>query len=81
MSYMTTQRVVFPLTQVSCRFFTGKTEDGFKFKTPKMRMRRVNPIAPPGLDLKIPENLTPEDFCKSIGGDCDDFAEKFENID
>jgi hypothetical protein len=46
------------------RGFTGKTESGFKFKTPKMRMRVVHPVfPPPGLDLKIPEGLTPEKYC------------------
>ena len=64
------------------RSFTGKTESGFKFKTPKMRMRVVHPVfPPPGLDLRIPEGLTPEKFCKQIGGDCHEYADKFETID
>ena len=42
------------MAAVTCRAFTGKTESGFKWKTPKMRMRKVRPIAPPGLDLQIP---------------------------
>ena len=53
-----------PLIPLQCMGFTGKTESGFKFKTPKMRMRVVRPIAPPGLDLKIPEGMTPELFCQ-----------------
>ena len=64
------------------RSFTGKTESGFKFKTPKMRMLSVKPVyPPPGLNLRIPEGLTPEQFCKQIGGDCAEFADKFESID
>ena len=64
------------------RTFTGKTETGFKFKTPKMRMRVVNPVfPPPGLSLKIPEGLTVEKYCKQIGGDCFEYADKFETID
>ena len=40
------------LAPVSVRSFTGKTESGFKFKTPKMRMRVVQPVfPPPGLNL------------------------------
>lgn len=69
------------LTSMPYRTFTGKTESGFKFKTPKMRMRVVKPIfPPPGLNLQIPENMTPELFCKQIGGDCSEYADKFENI-
>ena len=63
------------------RSFTGKTEDGFKYRTPKLRMRKVKRIAPPGENLKIPDDLDPETFCKQIGGDCDDIADKFETID
>jgi hypothetical protein len=37
------------------RNFTGKTETGFKFTTPKMRMKSVQPIfPPPGDNLQIP---------------------------
>lgn len=62
--------------------FTGKTESGFKFKTPRLRMRNVNPIyPPPGLNLQIPSSLTVEQFCKQIGGDCYDIADKFESMD
>ena len=45
-----------------------------------MRLRRVNVIDPPGLDLKIPEDLDPETFCRQIGGDCDEYHDKFDNI-
>ena len=71
-----------PLFLTAMRSFTGKTESGFKFKTPKMRMHVVRPIfPPPGLNLQIPEGLTPEKFCKQIGGDCAEYADKFETIE
>ena len=64
-SYITSLKSTLPLASFQYRLFTGKTESGFKFKTPKLRMKRVNPIFPaPGLDLKAPENMTPEIFCK-----------------
>jgi hypothetical protein len=35
--------------------FTGKTETGWKFTTPLMKMKSVNPIfPPPGEKLEIP---------------------------
>ena len=74
-------RRAWPLTTLQCMQFTGKTESGFKFKTPKLRMRTVRPVPAPGDDLKIPENLDPETFCKQIGGDCDDYGDKFETMD
>ena len=43
--------------------YIGKTESPFKYKTPKLRMKRVKPISPaPGLSLKLPQDLTPEQF-------------------
>ena len=60
--------------------FTGKTESGFKYKTPQLRMRVVRPITPPGLDLRIPLELTTEKFLMQIGGDCDEISDKFETI-
>lgn len=42
-------------------------------------MKVVRPIPAPGLDLKIPDGLTPEKFCKMIGGDCEEIADKFED--
>jgi hypothetical protein len=37
------------------KHFTGKTETGFKFTTPKMLMKSVKPIfPPPGENLQIP---------------------------
>ena len=40
------------------KFFTGKTETGFKFTTPKLRMKSVSPIfPPPGENLEIPSKI------------------------
>lgn len=61
--------------------FTGKTESGFKFQTPKLRMRVVKPMAAPGLEFKIPEDLEVEGFLRQIGGDCEEYADKFESIE
>ena len=68
-------------TMVPLRNFTGKTEDGYKYRTPKLRLRSVKRIPPPGNDLKIPADLDAETFCRQIGGDCDEISEKFESID
>ena len=80
-SMLVTPATYQPVLAFPCRLFTGKTEDGHKWKTPKLTMRKVNRIEAPGLNLKIPKDLTPEKFCLSIGGDCDDIADKFETID
>ena len=70
------------MSSLQVRCFTGKTEDGHKWRTPKLRMRKVKRISPPpGLNLQIPADLDPETFCRQIGGDCDDIADKFETID
>ena len=61
--------------------FYGKTESGYKYKTPKLKMRCVNPIPPPGLSLRPPSDLTPLLFCRQIGGDCEEYADKFETTD
>ena len=59
----------------------GKTESPHKFKQPTLRMKNVRRIfPPPGLDLRVPEGLEPEAFLKSIGGDCDEYADKFETM-
>jgi hypothetical protein len=43
------------LHKFTIRSFTGKTETGFKFTTPKMRLKTVQPIfPPPGENLQIP---------------------------
>ena len=66
----------------SMRMFTGKTESGFKFKTPKMRMKSITPVfPPPGLSLRPPKDLDPVTFCRQIGGDCEEYADKFETTD
>ena len=52
------------LLPLQSMLFTGKTESGFKFKTPKLRLRVVRPIPPPGVNLQVPADLTPELFCK-----------------
>ena len=62
------------------RTFTGKTESAFKYKTPKMKMKVVRPISAPGLALKVPQDLDPTTYCRQIGGDCEEYADKFENI-
>ena len=61
--------------------FKGKTEDGFKYRTPKMRLRSVKPVAPPGINLAAPEGWTPEKYLKKIGGDCDEHYDKFETME
>eukprot|EP00347_Sterkiella_histriomuscorum_P010457 403376209 len=70
------------LYMTQLRTFTGKTESGHKFKTPKMRMKHLSPVfPPPGLNLRIPTDLTHEAYLRQIGGDCEEYADKFENID
>ena len=63
------------------RTFTGKTEDGQKWRTPKLRLRKVKKVPAPGNNLKIPDDLDHETYCRQIGGDCDDISDKFESID
>ena len=62
------------------RMFTGKTESGHKFKTATLRMKSVKPIPPPGLALRPPQDLDVTLFCKQIGGDVEEYSDKFENI-
>ena len=69
------------LLPMQCMAFTGKTESGHKFTTPKMRLRVVRAGEPPGLDFKIPEGLEVESFLRQIGGDCEEYADKFESIE
>ena len=69
------------LMLVNARMFTGKTESGFKFRTPKMRLKTVKPIfPPPGLSLKPPEDMTPQVFCRQIGGDCEEIYDKLRGL-
>ena len=47
-----------------------------------MRMKVVRPIyPPPGLSLRAPEDLDVNTFCRQIGGDCEEYADKFESMD
>lgn len=40
------------------KHFTGKTETGWKFTTPTMKMKSITPIfPPPGDSLEIPSNI------------------------
>jgi len=71
------------------RFFAGKTELPGKFKTPVMLKRSIKFVffaiftlkvyPPPGKNLQLP-NWTPEFFMKKIGGDCEEFGEKFKSL-
>jgi hypothetical protein len=74
---------------IQVKFFTGKTETGWKYTTPTMRMKSIKPIyPPPGENLVIPSkkfkinflDWSPKIFCERIGGDCHEVADKFENI-
>ena len=86
---MLATRLLRPSMMVTCnhqfvpfqRMFKGKEEDGFKYRTPKMRLRCVQPIPPPGMSLKMAEGWTAEKFCKKIGGDCDEHYDKFEKAE
>lgn len=42
------------LFQLTIKNFTGKTETGWKFTTPIMKMKSCKPIPPPGDNLEIP---------------------------
>lgn len=44
-------------------------------------MRVVRPVEAPGNNLQIPGALTPELFFRQIGGDCEEYADKFETIE
>ena len=60
------------------RAFYGKTESHHKYKTPKLKLRSVKRIHPaPGLNLELPSDWTHEYYLKQIGGDCEEYAEKF----
>ena len=65
---------------MQARMFTGKTEDGHKWRTPKLKLRVVKRIPAPGDNLQIPKGLDHETFLRQIGGDCDDISDKFEDI-
>lgn len=41
--------------KISYKNFTGKTETGWKYTTPIMKMKSIKPIyPPPGYNLKLP---------------------------
>ena len=42
------------LFQLTLKNFTGKTETGWKFTTPIMKMKSCKPVPPPGESLVIP---------------------------
>jgi len=49
----------FSLYKNAIKNFTGKTETGFRFSVPKMRMKKVKPIyPPPGMDLALPSKFS-----------------------
>ena len=46
-----------------------------------MRMKKLDYIyPPPGYNLELPD-WTAEEFLRRIGGDCEEFAEKFESLE
>lgn len=52
-----------------------------KFKEPRIRSFLDPPlIPPPGLQLKANPDWTPQKYLKKIGGDTEEFADKFESV-
>ena len=48
----------FKFNSMQVKFFTGKTETGWKFTTPTMKMKSIKPIfPPPGENLVIPGKI------------------------
>ena len=33
------------------------------------------------MNLQLPKDLDAETFCRQIGGDCDDYSDKFESLE
>lgn len=63
------------LGRISYRFIRDK------FKEPRIRTFLNPPIRPPpGLELKAKEGWTPQQYLKKIGGDTEEFADKFETV-
>ena len=59
-SFIFLTRRIFPSLNFysnAIKSFTGKTETGYKFKTPDLKMRNIKPIPPPGLNLEIPSKF------------------------
>lgn len=52
-----------------------------RFRDPRIRTF-LDPVTtpPPGLALKAPEDWTVEKFFKKIGGDLEEYADKFDNV-
>ena len=52
-----------------------------KFKDPRIRTFRDPPlIPPPGLQLTAEDGWTPQEYLKKIGGDTEEYADKFESV-
>ena len=52
-----------------------------RFKDPRIRTFLNPPITPPpGLELKAKDGWTPAQYLKKIGGDTEEYAEKFESV-
>ena len=48
----------FNFNSIQMKFFTGKTETGWKFTTPTMKRKSITPVfPPPGENLVIPGKL------------------------
>lgn len=61
--------------------FTGKTETGWKYTTPLIKMINCKPIKPPGFDLEAPDNWDVKKFFYKLGGDLYEHDTKFNSID
>ena len=52
-----------------------------KCKEPRIRTFVFPPVTPPpGLHLRASESWTPQMYLKKIGGDVEEYAEKFETV-
>lgn len=52
-----------------------------RYKEPRIRTFVYPPVnPPPGLFLKADESWTPQKYLKKIGGDVEEYAEKFETV-
>lgn len=60
--------------------FTGKTETGWKFTTPTLKMISCKPVPPPGFNITIPEGWDVKKFFEKLGGDLFEHADKFESL-
>mmetsp|Transcript_28167 Transcript_28167/g.50385 ORF Transcript_28167/g.50385 Transcript_28167/m.50385 type:complete len:113 (+) Transcript_28167:29-367(+) len=63
------------LSSVLKRFIRDKP------KAPRLRVTCIPPISPPpGLNLKAPEDWNVDKFFRKIGGDTEEYADKFETV-